>query len=70
MKAAKTTGPLPFFFHFDEESDYGQEILELLAMVSELTDPDGEYNKIDVLESLTRIKEKVRRIRFDFFWRD
>ncbi len=68
MKAASKSGPLlPFFFGFNEESDYGQEILELIGMVTELADPDGEYNKIDVRESLTRIEEKVRRIKFDFF---
>lgn len=67
MKADKTTGPLPFFFPFEEESDYGEEIMELLAMVNELTYPDEVYNKIDVRKSLTRIEEKVRRIKFDFF---
>ncbi len=68
MKVQKKAGPLlPFFFGFEEESDYGQEILELLTMVSELVDPDGEYNKIDVRESLTKIEEKVRRIKFDYF---
>lgn len=52
-------------FKFDETTDYGQDILELVAMVNELMDPDRIYCKKDVIGILRRISSNATTIKTD-----
>lgn len=57
-------------YPFIEESDYGQDILVLLGEVSSLMDPDKEYSKTAINQTLVRIKNRASNIQRDISGRD
>lgn len=42
-------------FFYDEQSNYGQQVLELLGLVESLRDPDKRYDSTEVHDILTEI---------------
>ena len=49
-------------FYFKEESDYGQDILELMAMDADLMDEDKVYQKTKTKQDLHQIKMRAQSI--------
>ena len=49
-------------FYFKEESDYGQDILELMAMVADLMDENKVYQKTKTKQDLHQIKMRAQSI--------
>lgn len=52
-----------FYFDYREDSEYGQYLMEISAMIAELMDPMQVYNRIDVREKLIEIEGAVARLR-------
>ena len=52
-------------FKFDEESEYGQEVLELVGLVNTLMEPDRIYTKTEVMKILKQIRGKTSRTEAD-----
>ena len=50
-------------FFYDEQSDYGQMVLELLALVESLRDPERKYDSTEVHDTLTDISAHTLKIR-------
>ena len=60
-------------FAFNEGSAYGQDVLELLGMVSELMQEDKVYGKTEVKDRLNEIRKKSKSIinKFTYdYWDD
>lgn len=49
-------------FKFDEDSDYGQDVLDLVGEVNLLMDENRSYQKTDVNAILIQIKVKSEAI--------
>lgn len=47
---------------YKEESDYGQDILEIIGMCASLQDPEKEYTLKDIQETMTHIRGKCNVI--------
>lgn len=47
---------------YKEESDYGQDILELIGMCVSLQDPEKEYTLKELREALAHIRGRCNRI--------
>lgn len=47
---------------YKEESDYGQDILELIGMCVSLQDPEKEYTLKELHEALAHIRGRCNRI--------
>lgn len=56
---------------YSEETDYGQDVLQLVGEISSLMDLDKEYTKKEILEALRKIKNwsssVERKVRFTQF---
>lgn len=50
-------------FYYDEDSNYGQMVLELLALVESLRDPSKTYDDTEVHDILTEISAHALMIR-------
>lgn len=60
-------------FTFKDGSEYGQDVLELLAMVSELMQEDKVYGKTETKTKIAEIRRKSKSIlnKFSYdYWDD
>ena len=49
-------------FQFDEESDYGQQVLDLVGLATSLMEADKEYTKTEVKEIAMEVRRQAKRI--------
>lgn len=50
-------------FKYDEESEYGQALLNLLGLIGLLQDEEKTYNSMEVHDTLSEIAAEALRIR-------
>lgn len=57
-------------YEFDEETDYGQDILELIGEVASLMEEDRTYSKTEINSTLIRIKNRAANIQHNIAGKD
>lgn len=55
---------------FDEDSDYGQDVLQLIGEINELMNENKIYTKTEINGILIRVKVQAERIQHNMSGRD
>lgn len=53
---------------YDDSSDYGQELLEILGELSSLMEEDKLYTKTQIINTLRKTRNKIANLRDKVQW--